>query len=151
MPLNRQNPRRAGPTFRSLDQSILAPPRRHQASCKILDGLVVYRIDRGPERSECCGCAAPRFQPDNVGARVPGARRAMVHRARALRRKVLKESPAERHIYELNTSADPQDRQTSLPRYRKERQLEQVTVLTRRAQMRRWLGAVPGRVDVLTE
>src|SRR5688500_3133390 len=108
MPLNRQDPRRAGPTLRCLDQSVLAPPRRHQAGCQILDGLVMYRIDGRPERLERCSCAAPWLQPNDMAARVPSARWAVVHRARTFRRKVLKEGPTERDINQLNTPADPQ-------------------------------------------
>src|SRR5919112_720792 len=72
------------------------------------------------------------------------------HRTRALRGKVLVQRTTERHVDELDSAADAQDRKRTLAGNREECQLEEVALTAGWTQERRRLGAVPGRIDVLT-
>jgi hypothetical protein len=73
----------------------------------------------------------------------------VVHWAGSFARQILEEGTTKRDVDELNAAADPQDGQTPLAGDRKERQLEQVALLTRWSQMRGWFSAVPRWIDVL--
>src|SRR4051812_19101037 len=72
----------------------------------------------------------------------------MVHAAWPLGRKVLKEGPAHRYIDQLNSAADPEDRETTLSGHGEQGQFEKIPLLTGRTETRRGRAAVPRRLDV---
>ena len=84
-----------------------------------------------------------------MSAGISSVLRAMLDCAGPLRREILKEGAAERHIDELNPSTDAEYGQPPLPGHGKKRQLEQIAFLARLIEKRRWIGAVPGGLDVL--
>jgi hypothetical protein len=73
----------------------------------------------------------------------------MLDCARPLRREILKQAAAQRHIDELNPSTYAQNGQRSLPSDGEKRQLEKIAFLARLIEEWRWIGSIPGGLDVL--
>jgi hypothetical protein len=71
-----------------------------------------------------------------VAAGIPRGIRAVIDDAGTLGRKILEQRSPQRHVDELYASTDAQDGQLSLPRNRKQRELEEVALATGRAQQR---------------
>jgi hypothetical protein len=72
----------------------------------------------------------------------------MVHPGRAFGRKILKERPAHGYIDQLNSPADPEDRESTLACHGKQGELEEIPLLAGRTEMRRGRAAIPGGLYV---
>src|SRR5918993_5799975 len=83
-------------------------------------------------------------------ARLPLGRSLAVleHAPIPLRRKVLVQRPAKRHVEHLHTTAYPEDRNAPPQGQPDERHLEGVALGERRAELERWLLPVISRVEI---
>jgi hypothetical protein len=89
------------------------------------------------------------LESHRVRARVAGRARIVCERFGPLRREVLVQRAAERHVDELDPATDAQDGELALARGGEDGELEEVALAARRREVGRRCRSIPGRMDVL--
>ena len=107
-------------------------------------------VDREGDCAQRSRGAAPRREPQRVRARGALRLRVVIERVRPLGRQILKQRSTHGDVDELNAAADAEYRQPELAGNTEECELEEVALAARRIQVRRRLGMVPGRMDILS-